>query len=132
MLQKLGGGLAIACPAFPENGRSVYKGHLFVGDQLLSESGLQHHPLTPMTDANLVRVLGRQAQGGVGLVEYGVVDRGAEAIERRFAELLDEGKRLAVVDALDDEKTKCNKDAVVHEPDSCSAPIMGAQQRGGR
>jgi len=102
LLQKLGGGLAIACPAFPENGRSVYKGHLFVGDQLLSESGLQHHPLTPMTDANLVRLLGRQAQGGVGLVEYGVVDRGAEAIERRFAELLDEGKRLAVVDALDD------------------------------
>ncbi|HIL09040.1 MAG TPA: four-carbon acid sugar kinase family protein, partial [Candidatus Latescibacteria bacterium] len=66
LLEKLGGGLAIVCPAFPENGRSVYKGHLFVGDQLLSESGMQHHPLTPMRDANLVRVLGRQVQGGVG------------------------------------------------------------------
>ena len=45
---------AIVCPAFPENGRTVFRGHLFVGDQLLSDSGMRHHPLTPMTDANLV------------------------------------------------------------------------------
>ena len=102
LLQRLGGDLAIACPAFPENGRSVYKGHLFVGDGLLSESGMQDHPLTPMTDANLVRVLGRQSKGDVGLVEYGVVDRGAEAMGERFAELIAEGKKLAIVDALDD------------------------------
>ena len=102
LLAELRGELAIACPAFPENGRSVYKGHLFVKDELLSESGMQHHPLTPMTDANLVRVLRRQTQGVVGLVEYGVVDQGAAAIAGRFAELVAEGTKLAIVDALND------------------------------
>jgi 3-dehydrotetronate 4-kinase len=58
----------IACPAFPENGRTIYRGHLFVGDALLNESGMENHPLTPMRDANLVRVLQRQTQSKFGLV----------------------------------------------------------------
>src|SRR5262245_61824014 len=60
LMDALDCGFTIACPAFPENGRTVFKGHLFVGDVPLHESGMRHHPLTPMTDANLVRVL--QAQ----------------------------------------------------------------------
>src|SRR5262249_55148230 len=63
LMAALGASFTIACPAFPENGRSVYQGHLFVGRQLLSESGMRHHPLTPMTDSDLVRVLGRQTKG---------------------------------------------------------------------
>jgi len=93
---------SIACPAFPENGRTVYKGYLFVGDALLNESGMQHHPLTPMTDANLVRVLSKQCAGNVGLVPFEVVERGAGAIARAFAEIGREGCRHAIVDATSD------------------------------
>ena len=70
LVAALGCGFALACPAFPANARSVYQGHLFVGSVLLNESGMEHHPLTPMTDANLVRVLSRQTDGTVGLVPY--------------------------------------------------------------
>jgi uncharacterized protein YgbK (DUF1537 family) len=62
---------ATICPAFPETGRTIYLGHLFVGDVLLSDSPMRNHPLTPMTDANLVRVLGRQTKAPVGLVPIG-------------------------------------------------------------
>jgi 3-dehydrotetronate 4-kinase len=92
----------IACPAFPANGRTIYKGHLFVGDQLLSDSGMRHHPLTPMTDSNLVRVLQQQVSRPVGLVDCGIVSQGAAAIARRFADLRREGKAFAIVDALSD------------------------------
>jgi uncharacterized protein YgbK (DUF1537 family) len=87
-------------PAFPTNKRTVYKGYLFVGDELLSESGMRHHPLTPMTDANLVRVLQGQAKGKVGLVDYETVARGAEAIAQRFEALRGEGVAIAIVDAV--------------------------------
>jgi uncharacterized protein YgbK (DUF1537 family) len=95
-----GSGFTIACPAFPENQRTIYQGHLFVGDVLLSESGMRHHPLTPMTDANLVRVLQAQTPHPVGLVAHDVVARGASAIRERFAVLRAAGVRVAVVDAL--------------------------------
>ena len=90
----------VACPAFPENGRTVFKGHLFVGDQLLSDSGMRDHPLTPMTDANLVRVLQAQTRHRVGLVDFSVVSRGESAVRARFAELQSQGVKIAVVDAL--------------------------------
>ena len=70
LVAALGCGFALACPAFPANARSVYQGHLFVGAQLLNECGMENHPLTPMTDANLVRVLGRQTDGTVALVPF--------------------------------------------------------------
>ncbi len=73
LLKRLGSGFALACPAFPTNGRTIYLGHLFVGNALLNESGMENHPLTPMTDANLVRVLGRQTDGAVGLVPFNTV-----------------------------------------------------------
>ena len=75
-------GFALACPAFPTNARTVYQGHLFVGAALLNESGMENHPLTPMTDANLVRVLSRQTDGTVGLVPFVTVDQGAQCHPR--------------------------------------------------
>jgi len=90
----------IACPAFPENQRTVFRGHLFVGDQLLSDSSMRNHPLTPMTDSNLVRVLQSQTRHKVGLVPYNLVAQGEQAIRERFAALRAEGVRIAVVDAV--------------------------------
>ncbi|WP_418130000.1 3-oxo-tetronate kinase [Variovorax sp. 375MFSha3.1] len=90
----------IATPAFPDNKRTVFKGYLFAGDVLLNESGMQNHPLTPMTDPNLVRVLQAQCTRKVGLVDYAVVARGAAAIEERIAQLKAEGVSIAIVDAV--------------------------------
>jgi uncharacterized protein YgbK (DUF1537 family) len=102
LLKRLGAGFAIACPAFPANGRSLYQGHLFVGQRLLSESGMQDHPLTPMRDPDLVRVLSRQTEGGVGLVPFAVVEQGAAAIRREMTRLAEAGRRYAIVDAVSD------------------------------
>ena len=102
MIAALGCGFALACPAFPANARSVYQGHLFVGGVLLSESGMEHHPLTPMTDANLVRVLSRQTDGTVGLVPYATVEQGAASIRQAMTALKEAGRRYAVVDAVSD------------------------------
>lgn len=102
LVEALGCGFALACPAFPVNGRSVYMGHLFVGSVLLNESGMENHPLTPMTDANLVRVLGRQTQGTVGLVPCATVDQGAAAIRSAMTALKEQGRRYAIVDAVSD------------------------------
>ncbi len=95
-----GGDFTIATPAFPDNQRTVFKGHLFVGDALLNESGMQNHPLTPMTDANLVRVLQGQCRRKVGLIDYKVVAQGEAAIRQRIGQLRAEGVSLAVVDAI--------------------------------
>ncbi len=102
LVDALGCGFALACPAFPVNGRSVYMGHLFVGQVLLNESGMENHPLTPMKDANLVRVLGRQTEGTVGLVPYATVDQGPAAIRRAMTGLKEQGRRYAIVDAVSD------------------------------
>ena len=102
LMQALDTDFSIACPAFPENGRTLYKGHLFVGDALLSESGMQNHPLTPMTDANLVRVLTAQCTTKVGLVPFDTVERGARAIVDAFEALRSSGHRHAIVDAISD------------------------------
>ena len=100
LLLRVGNAFTIACPAFPANARTVYQGHLFVGDQLLSESPLKDHPLTPMLDANLVRVLQRQTRLPIGLVPYTDVDQGPHAITRAFERVRAEGTRIAIVDAL--------------------------------
>ena len=102
LIRELGCGFALACPAFPTNARTVYQGHLFVGGTLLNESGMEHHPLTPMTDANLVRVLGRQTDGTVGLVPYATVEQGAAAIRDAMTALKEQGRRYAIVDAVND------------------------------
>lgn len=102
LLKRLGAGFALACPAFPANGRGIYQGHLFVGAQLLNESGMENHPLTPMKDPNLVRVLGRQTEGTVGLVPFAVVEQGATAIRQAMTRLAESGRRYAIVDAVSD------------------------------
>lgn len=100
LLAALGGGLALVCPAFPANGRSVYQGHLFVGSALLNESGMENHPLTPMRDANLIRVMSRQTEGTVGLVPLVTVAQGAAAIRRAMSQFKEQGRRYAVIDAV--------------------------------
>ncbi|HZH06204.1 MAG TPA: 3-oxo-tetronate kinase, partial [Lautropia sp.] len=103
LLDELDAAITIACPVFPANGRTLFMGHLFVGDRLLSESGMQHHPLTPMTDPNLVRWLQRQMPGKVSLLNHAVVSRGAVAVRERLAQLAAEGVRVAVADAITDD-----------------------------
>ena len=102
LIDALGCGFAIACPAFPTNGRTVYQGHLFVNHTLLNESGMQDHPLTPMRDANLVRVLSRQTSGTVGLVPFATVEGGAGSVRAMLSALKEQGRRYAIVDAVAD------------------------------
>jgi uncharacterized protein YgbK (DUF1537 family) len=89
-------------PAFPETGRTVYQGNLFVGAVPLNESPLKDHPLNPMRDSNLVRVLARQSKTQIGLVDLATLTRGAEAVRARLAELSSKGIGAAIVDAVFD------------------------------
>ena len=100
LMDALGVDFTVATPAFPDNNRTVFKGYLFAGDALLNESGMQNHPLTPMTDPNLVRVLQAQSRRVVGLVDYSVVAKGAEAVTQRIKELTAAGVGIAIVDAI--------------------------------
>jgi uncharacterized protein YgbK (DUF1537 family) len=103
LLDALGSDLALVCPAFPANGRTVYQGHLFVGTQLLSDSPMRDHPLTPMRDASLVRVLSRQTRHKVGLVPHAFVRFGADAVQTVLHRLRGDGAAYAIADATDDE-----------------------------
>ena len=102
LLHRLGASRAVVCPAFPGAGRTIYQGHLFVKDRLLSESGMEKHPLTPMTDPDLRRWLRLQTQGDVGLVAFPAVDAGAKSIDAALDACAARGERLIVVDALTD------------------------------
>ena len=103
LLAALGADFTVFNPAFPTNKRTVYKGYLFVGDELLSESGMRHHPLTPMTDPSLVRVLQRQTRHKVGLVQFSTVVKGAAAIRGAFGDLRKQGIRHAILDSITDD-----------------------------
>jgi uncharacterized protein YgbK (DUF1537 family) len=94
--------IVLVTPAFPETGRTVYMGNLFVGSVPLNESPLKDHPLNPMHDSNLVRVLARQSKTKVGLVELATVARGADAVRARLADLAGQGCGAAVIDAVFD------------------------------
>jgi uncharacterized protein YgbK (DUF1537 family) len=107
LMDALGTDFTIACPAFPENGRTICRGYLFVGDVLLSESGMKDHPLTPMTDANLVRVLQAQTRRKVGLIRYDVLARGAATLRDEIAKLRQQGTAIAIVDALAESDLHC-------------------------
>ena len=100
LLERLGARFCVVTPAFPENDRTVYMGRLFVGRVPLDESGMRSHPLTPMTDANLVRVLQEQSRGRVALIDHAVVSAGSDAVRTRMASLEDDGVRFAIVDAI--------------------------------
>jgi 3-dehydrotetronate 4-kinase len=103
LLAKLGSNFTVATPAFPDNQRTVFKGYLFVGDQLLSESGMRHHPLTPMTDANLVRVLQQQTTHKVGLLDYKTIGTTSEKIKAQIEVLRAQGIGMAIVDAVNND-----------------------------
>ena len=92
--------IVLVTPAFPETGRTVYQGHLFVGAVPLHESPLKDHPLNPMHDSNLVRVLSRQSRTKIGLVDLAVLARGPDAVRARLAELAGQGFGAAVIDAV--------------------------------
>jgi uncharacterized protein YgbK (DUF1537 family) len=97
-----GDAIVLVTPAFPETGRTVYKGNLFVGSVPLNESPLKDHPLNPMHDSNLVRVLARQSKNKIGLVELATLSRGADAVRTRLADLAKQGIGAAIVDAVFD------------------------------
>ncbi|PQK79938.1 3-oxo-tetronate kinase [Pantoea ananatis] len=92
--------LTVICPALPVNGRTVYQGYLFVGEQLLSDSGMRHHPVTPMADSNLLRLMESQSAGKAGLISATTIEQGAGAISRQLEQLRAQGVNYAVLDTL--------------------------------
>ncbi len=103
LIERLGADVAVVCPVFPATGRTLFNGHLFVNGVLLNESGMQNHPLTPMTDPDIRRWLRHQTRGEVGLVPFAVVRQGANAIRAALAAEAAAARRLAVVDAVGDD-----------------------------
>lgn len=102
LMAQAGTDFAVVCPAFPANGRTIYKGNLFVGDVPLAESSMKDHPLTPMRDSNLIRLMDSQSVHSTGLVPLEIVRQGVKAIEAQIAVLKRQGHRYGVVDAVDD------------------------------
>lgn len=103
LLAALGESQTIISPSLPVNGRTVYQGHLFVMEQLLSDSGMRHHPVTPMTDSNLLRLMEAQASGKAGLISSQTLDQGAEAVRQARNVLAQQGVRYVVLDALNEQ-----------------------------
>ncbi|MBS0518460.1 MAG: four-carbon acid sugar kinase family protein [Proteobacteria bacterium] len=116
LIEALGAKQAIYCPAFPENGRTIFFGHLFVGDILLSDSHMRHHPLNPMTDSSLARVLARQTRHKVGLVPLKQVQAGSASLRAALDTLAAEGVRHVVVDAVADTDLGIIGEAVADDP----------------
>ncbi|MEQ4625536.1 3-oxo-tetronate kinase [Providencia manganoxydans] len=100
LMKQLNAQQALICPALPINGRTVVHGHLFVNGQLLNESGMQHHPVTPMTDANLMRVMEKQSEGKAGLIALQDIQQGSAVIKQRLLTLAEQGASYVVVDSL--------------------------------
>ena len=116
LMQALATDFTIACPAFPENGRTIYRGHLFVGDALLSDSGMRDHPLTPMHDANLVRVLQAQSTRRVGLLAREQVAAGEAAVRARIEALRGDGVGIAITDAITNDDLRVLAAACIELP----------------
>lgn len=102
LLERTGTDFAVLCPAYPALGRTLYQGHLFVADRLLSESSMRNHPLTPMSDPDIVRFLRRQTRSAVAAVSLEVVESGPTELLEHLERLRSEGVRMAVVDAVFD------------------------------
>jgi uncharacterized protein YgbK (DUF1537 family) len=117
--------IVLVTPAFPETGRTVYQGNLFVGPVPLNESPLKDHPLNPMHDSNLVRVLARQSRTKVGLVDLATVTRGVEAVRKRLADLASQGIGAAIIDAVFDLDLETIGAAAIEHGVSVGASGMG-------
>jgi len=102
MMDSLGAAQTVFCPALPRNGRTVYMGHLFVNGRLLSESGMENHPLNPMTDPDLVRFLGKQTSRQTGLLPYDAFSAGDDGLATALQQTVDSGVRMLIADACDD------------------------------
>jgi uncharacterized protein YgbK (DUF1537 family) len=120
-----GGGIVAVTPAFPGTGRTIFQGNLFVGAVPLNESPLKDHPLNPMHDANLVRVLAKQSAGSVGLVPISVVEAGVEALRQALADLAAAGHASAIIDAIFDRHLETIGAAVIDRPLSTGASGLG-------
>ncbi len=118
LMADLGCAQTIYCPAFPENGRTIFMGNLFVGRQPLAESPMKDHPLTPMRDSNLMRLLQPQVKGDVGLVDRLTVAQGPEALQAEFARLAGQGTMHVIVDAV------ANADLEVIAKACCDMPLI--------
>ncbi|AKE78495.1 MULTISPECIES: 3-oxo-tetronate kinase [Enterobacteriaceae] len=103
LMAALGETQTVISPSLPVNGRTVYQGYLFVADQLLSESGMRHHPVTPMTDSNLVRLMMRQAKGKAAVINAAQLDKGADAVREQLGVLKGQGINYVVLDALNEQ-----------------------------
>ena len=103
LMAEVGADQTIYCPAFPENGRSIFMGNLFVGEQPIAESPMKDHPLTPMRDSNLMRLLQPQVTKPVGLANRLTVAKGSEALKARLKTLADEGVAHVIIDAVANE-----------------------------
>ncbi|BBU58240.1 HPr kinase [Mameliella alba] len=136
LMRDLGAEQTIYCPAFPENGRSIFMGTLFVGEQPLGESPMKDHPLTPMRDSNLMRLLAPQVTQPVGLANRLTVARGARALTARLAELRAEGVAHVVVDAVANEDLQIIAEACRDMPlmtggSAVAMPLPGLWQADG-
>ena len=110
IMEKLNTDFTIACPSFPDAGRTVYFGHMFVNGKPLNESGMENHPLTPMTDHNLVRWLGHQTKNNVGLVDSQTISEGENSVKDKIENLKKNGYKYAIIDTIknDDFDIICN------------------------
>ena len=110
IMEKLNTDFTIACPSFPDAGRTVYFGHMFVNGKPLNESGMENHPLTPMTDHNLVRWLGHQTKNNVGLVDSQTISKGENSVKDKMENLKKNGYKYAIIDTIknDDFDIICN------------------------
>lgn len=120
-----GDAIVLVTPAFPGTGRTVYQGNLFVGNVPLNESPLKDHPLNPMHDANLVRVLARQSKSKIGLVDLATVAKGAGAIRTRLAELAEQGANAAIIDSVFDPELETIGNVALDHRLSVGASGMG-------
>ena len=116
LMKRLGSRVTIACPAFPENGRSVYQGHLFVGSVLLSDSPMKDHPLTPMRESNLVRVLQRQTAFPVHLLAQQTVAQGVEVVRAALTQSAQDGPVMVVADAISNQDLRILGEAMADQP----------------
>jgi len=116
LLERLGADFTVVCPSLPVNGRTVYKGYLFVHDELLHESGMRKHPVTPMRDSKLQRVLGSQTPGRVADIHTDIIDRGAGALKARLGEQKESGVRYVVLDTISDEHLRTIAEVVADYP----------------
>jgi len=127
LMDELGAKQTIYCPAFPENGRSIFMGHLFVGEQLLSESPMKDHPLTPMRNSSLVRLLQPQVQRKVGLANRLVVAQGGTILKARLDALASESVGHVVTDAVSDDDLKTIAEASADMPLTTGGSAIAGQ-----